>query len=122
MALCQLRTRPLSFEMTDGTRRVVIFLPWLSVPLMAALYFAVWDRLPARLAVHFNSSGAADGWMSRETMLAVSLGILLFVLAQYTWKLWREAGPNASRSVFVIYYAAIGIVTTVFLAILKFNL
>lgn len=108
--------------MTDGIRRVVICLPWLSAPLVAALYLAAWDRLPARLAVHFDSSGAADGWMSRATMLAVSLGILLFVLAQYTWRLWREAGPNAKRSAYVAYYAAVGIVTAVFLAILKFNL
>ena len=108
--------------MTDGIRRTVILLPWLALPVVAGLHLYVWDRLPEQLAVHFDSSGAANGWMGRGTMLAVEIGILLFVLAQYTWKILREPGQDAAPAVFVTYYAAVGIITAVFLAILKFNI
>lgn len=108
--------------MAEGNRRELglILLPWLALPLVVGAYLALWDRLPQRVAVKFDWSGAASDWMGRGALLGFEALILLFVLAQYTFKLLRE--PNASRWVLISYYAGIAIITTVFLAVLKYNL
>lgn len=37
------------------------------------------DELPARLASHFNASGAADGWMEKGTFIASWLATVVFL-------------------------------------------
>lgn len=106
--------------MKEGKRLALVLLPWLALPLVAGVHLALWDRLPERMAVKFDTSGAAGDWMGRGMLLGFEAVILLFVLAQYTFKLLRE--PNASRAVLLSYYAGILIITAVFLAVLKFNL
>jgi uncharacterized membrane protein len=47
--------------------------------LVVATFFAVssFGGLPERLAVHFDTNGAADGWISRESYrLAILVGLL----------------------------------------------
>ena len=112
-------------EGAEGNRRglALILLPWLALPLVAGVHLALWDRLPERVAVKFDWSGAATDWMSRGKMLVFDLCVLLFVLAQYTFKLLRR-DPSEGRSLWVVvsYYAGIGIITTVFLGVLLYNL
>lgn len=47
----------------------------------AALAQALWqhDRLPARVATHFDLAGRADGWMSRDNQTKAHLGLVLFI-------------------------------------------
>lgn len=55
--------------------------------LMPFIYLAtIWDSLPETIATHFNGSGEADGWGSKETliwgplvMLALSYGVFLLI-------------------------------------------
>ena len=110
--------------MTEGNRRglALILLPWLALPLVAGVHLALWDRLPEKVAVKFDWSGAAAEWMSRGMLLGLEVVVLLFVLAQYTFKLLREPSPGQSRWVVVSYYAGVAIVTAVFLFVLKSNL
>ena len=106
--------------MTVKKWHVLILLPWISLPIVLAGYAVFWSRLPERLAVHFDFSGAANGWMSRNQSVVVNIAILLFVLANFTFKLWgRESGD--SMKTMVAYYAAVIIIAGVFLAILKYN-
>lgn len=42
---------------------------------------ALWqhDRLPERVATHFNLAGQADGWMSRDNQTKAHIGLVLFI-------------------------------------------
>ena len=111
----------MSSPMTENARRILILLPWLALPLVAGCYALLWSRLPAELAVQFDSSGAVTNAFSRATSLLLDIAILLFILGRFTLKLWNAGGRDA-RALFAIYYLAVIFVTTVFLALLKFNL
>lgn len=108
--------------MTDRTRSLLVLLPWLSVPALAAGFAATWQRLPPRLAVHFDGGGAPNGWMSRWQFAAFTVVILVFVLANFTLKLFsgREAEKFNVRLLF--YYAGTALVLGAFGAVLKYNL
>lgn len=42
-----------------------------------------WRRLPERVASHFNASGAADGWMSRDSHLLLAAGLFIGMTALF---------------------------------------
>jgi hypothetical protein len=107
--------------MSDKKWRILILVPWLALPLLLGCYAALWSRLPAELALKFDWSGAAKETLGRTQTLLLNSAILLFVLGQYTLKLWGATGRD-SRAVMVTYYVAIIFITTLFLLILKFNL
>jgi nitric oxide reductase large subunit len=107
--------------MTGKNRRIIILLPWLALPLLVGCYAALWPRLPAELAVQFDSSGAATNSLGRTQSLLLDSAILLFVLGRFTFKLW-DAGERDARAITLTYYLAVIFITAVFLAILKFNL
>lgn len=48
---------------------------------LAVITQAFWqhDRLPERVATHFNLAGQADGWMSRDNQTKAHLGLVLFI-------------------------------------------
>ena len=60
--------------------RGFIALLWLALPVMALRYWLVWDRLPVRMASHFDAAGNPNGWMSREQSLVFTLGFLAFMV------------------------------------------
>ena len=106
--------------MSEKTARLLTLLPWLSLPAVASAYLLLWERVPARLAVHFDVSGEPDGWMSRRESLAFDLAVLLFILATYSWKLYRR-GPSRAPGQLALFNAAVVFLTAVFLALLKYN-
>jgi hypothetical protein len=101
--------------------RILIFLPWLALPLMLGCYALLWSRLPAEIAVQFDSSGAVTNSFDRADLLLLELTMLSFVLRQYTLELWDARRP-AERAKVITYYFAVIFITGIFLAILKFNL
>ncbi len=107
--------------MNEKRRRILIFLPWLALPLVVGCYAAAWSRLPAELAVKFDWSGAVADTLGRTPLLLLNSAILLFVLCQFTLRLWG-ADWRDMRAVVAAYYGAVIFITTVFLAILKYNL
>lgn len=108
--------------MTDRTRTALVLLPWLSAPAAAAAFAATWARLPARLAVHFDASGAPDGWMGRWQFAAFALGLLVFLLANFTWKLFGGRDPEKFLPRLLFYYAGTLLVLVVFGVVLGRNL
>ncbi len=42
-----------------------------------------WQHLPARVASHFNASGAVDGWMSKDANFFLSAGLLISLTATF---------------------------------------
>src|SRR6185369_1501240 len=59
----------------------VVFL----VLVAAALAQALWqhDRLPEKVAAHFNGAGRPDGWLSRGLHTAWHIGTILFLAALF---------------------------------------
>ena len=107
--------------MNDKTLRALVLLPWLSLPAVLLGFYALWQRVPERLAVHFGPSGAPDGWMSRRQFFAFSVGVLL-LLANFTWKL--RAGPAGGNfyARVLFYYAGTAFLVAVLFVVLRRNL
>jgi hypothetical protein len=68
--------------------QVAMWLPWLALPLTAARFWEVWDRLPLRMATHFAADGHPNGWMTREVALEFALGIMCFMLIVFSIALY----------------------------------
>ena len=62
--------------------QIVAGLTWLALalPLTALNYWRAWDRLPMRVAVHFDVNWQPSGWTSREGALMFALGTTTFLL------------------------------------------
>ncbi|MFL6256900.1 MAG: DUF1648 domain-containing protein [Pyrinomonadaceae bacterium] len=107
--------------MNTKTRRMLTLLPWLSLPIVAAVHLLLWDRIPEQLAVHFDLSGTPTGWMTRGQSLAFDLAVLLFILVLNTLKLRRQ-GRHEQQSALLIQNAAVLFITLIFLGLLKYNI
>jgi hypothetical protein len=81
----------------------IVFL-WLALPLAALQYTQVWSQLPLRVATHFNASGQANGWMSRDEAVDFAAGFMAFLLVIFTALLLY----NARHHVDTFSWAALG--------------
>jgi len=97
---------------------------WLLLPASALEYWRGWDRLPARMAVHFNANFEPNGYTSREGALMLGLGIMAVMLilctvaalAAYALK------PAASGPALLISYVVLGFIWFGNHSIIEFNL
>ncbi|MEV7276994.1 DUF1648 domain-containing protein [Streptomyces sp. NPDC093111] len=81
--------------------RLLAALPFLLALAVGPLLFALWrDRLPDRLATHFDLDGRADGFtaaagylvIGSALLLALGVGWTLFVRRRALWGAWATAG------------------------------
>ena len=107
--------------MKTSTGRLLTFLPWLSLPLVAAVHLLPWGRIPERLAVQFDTSGAVSNWMTRGQSLGFDLAVLLFILVTSTF-MPRRRGRDEQLSGLVILNAAVLFVTLLFFGLLRYNM
>lgn len=107
--------------MKSSTARLLTFLPWLSLPLLAAVHLLLWERIPERLAVQFDSAGAVTNWMTRGQSLAFDLAVLLLILVTSTFKL-RRRSLDEQLSGLVMLNAAVVFITLLFCGLLKYNI
>lgn len=84
---------------------------WLSVPLTALHFWLAWDRLPLRMATHFDDAWRPNGWSSRGDAVTLAFGMLGFALLVTTpaCYLVRARKPGHSWPVLVIAYFAVGL-------------
>jgi len=106
---------------------ILTALMWIALILTAMRYAQVWDRLPARMATHFNASGQPNGWMSRGTSLYFALGLTAFVLIIFTGiaLVIRKQNANSESSSIAIlgfFYLMLGCVFYVNNRVLAHNL
>jgi hypothetical protein len=57
---------------------------WLAPVATYIRYRQLWDRLPPRMASHFNAAGEANGWMTRGMSLDWSVGSVALVAAVFS--------------------------------------
>src|SRR5258708_2902207 len=75
-------------------------LAWLALPMTALNYSRTWDRLPPRVAVHFDINWQPNGWTSREGARTLALGMTAFLLVVFTIVAYiarRTAASTSSR-------------------------
>jgi hypothetical protein len=90
--------------------KTAIWLAWLALPTTALNYWRAWDRLPMRMAVHFDAHWRPDGWTTKEGSLRFALWVVTFMLvlctaASYTV---RARKPRSSWLVLISFYVALG--------------
>lgn len=61
-----------------------VVLAWLALPLTALNYSRSWDRLPTRMAIHFDANWQPNGWTTREGSRTLALGMTALLLAVFT--------------------------------------
>ena len=90
-------------------------LMWLALPLTALNYWRVWDRLPMRMAVHFDANWQPNGYTSREGALLLALGIIAFMLVLFTVASFavRTNKPNSAWPLMVVFYVTLTVLCLV---------
>jgi len=61
-----------------------IWLMWLALPITAFRFWVAWDRLPLRMASHFDINGRPNGWMPREAAFYLALGLTALIVVVFT--------------------------------------
>lgn len=107
--------------MKTSTERLLTLLPWLSLPLVAAVHLLLWERTPERLAVQFDGSGNVTNSMTRGQSLAFELCVILFILVTSALKL-RGRDEDERRSGLLILNATVLFVLLVFFGLLRYNI
>jgi uncharacterized membrane protein len=101
-----------------------VWLMWLALPITALTYWRLWDRLPMRMAVHFDANWQPNGYTSREGSLMLGVGIMAVMLVLFTIAglVVRALKPASSWSMLVVFYVALGLLWFVNNSIVERNL
>jgi hypothetical protein len=104
--------------------KTLTWLTWLALPATALLYWRAWDRLPARMAVHFDANWQPNGYTSREGAVMLGMGVLAFLLLTFTIAavIARAQKPGASWPMLIVFYVVLGILWYANNFIVEFNL
>ena len=111
--------------MNRNAFQIALGLEWLVIPIVALRYWSVWDRLPLRIATHFNAAGEPNGWMTRDASLWFMVSMLAFVLTVFTLvvSLVHKSGPKAiAWAVLAFSYFVAGFIAIANEAVLNYNL
>src|SRR5437588_1262196 len=94
---------------TSAFEWLLVGLPWASIPVLAAHFISVWDRLPARIATHFDLQGHPNGWQSPASLAVFALAALALELAILTPLMMRAFHLRSLwRALTIITYIACG--------------
>ncbi len=78
--------------MTRSWYKTLIALLWVAPVALGIRYRQIWDRLPIRMASHFDAAGRANGWMTRDAALYFDLAFLVFLAAIFSVVLYLVQG------------------------------
>jgi uncharacterized membrane protein len=97
---------------------------WLALPITALNYWQNWDRLPMRMAVHFDANWQPNGYTSREGSLMLGFCIMAFMLLIFTVGLLivHAQKPAAAWPLLVVFYLSLGLLWFVNHSIVEWNL
>ena len=102
----------------------LLWLMWLALPATALDYWQAWDRLPERMAVHFNAEWQPNGFATKQGALELGLGIMVVMLVLFTTAglIAQVSKPSASWPMLVAFYVALGFLCYGNYSIVRFNL
>ena len=100
-----------------------IALLWAAIPAIYFQYQSVWDRLPVRMATHFNAAGQPNGWASRDSSMWFIMGITAIIVAAATVvTVSLRKHLATSWAVLGMFYLILGILYRVSAAVIDYNL
>jgi hypothetical protein len=110
--------------MNRNCYKAAVLMMWLALPTAAWNYWSVWDRLPRRMAVHFDANWQPSGFTSREGALELGLGIMAVMLVLFTVAtlIMYALKPVAALPALLVAYVVIGFCWYGNYSIVKFNL
>ncbi|HWH59692.1 MAG TPA: DUF1648 domain-containing protein [Terriglobales bacterium] len=98
-------------------------LQWLALPILVLEFGSVWQKLPERMATHFDLAGQPNGWMAREEAVLVMLGISAAVLIIATWIASRVKEADATAwGLIAVFYIIQGTLIYAAQSMIDFNL
>ena len=102
----------------------LVWLMWLALPITALKYWRNWDRLPVRMAVHFDANWQPNGYTSREGALMLGLGIMAVMLLFFTIGalVANALKPAAEWPLLLAFYLGLGFLWYANNSIVEFNL
>jgi hypothetical protein len=99
---------------------------WFAPAAIGLRYWQIWDRLPLRIAGHFDAAGRANGWMTRDVSLYYTVGFLASLAAVFTIVLYvvqkKYALAKLSWALLVFLNVEMWTVAYAMNSILEFNL
>lgn len=107
--------------MKTTTPRLLLLLPWLSLPLVAAVYALLWERIPEHLITHFDPAGRPNGSMTRGQSLVFDLAVLLVILVGTNLRIRRQA-PRERNTKLILLFLAVTFATLLFFEVLRYNI
>jgi len=106
--------------------QAAVVLAWLALPLTALNYSRAWDRLPMRIAVHFDANWQPNGWTTREGSRTLALGMTAFMLVVFTIASYvaRRTNPSSlsTWALVAVFYLVLGVICYVNTWIVERNL
>lgn len=104
--------------------KTLTWLMWAMLAVSALNYWMVWDRLPARMAVHFDANFQPNGYTSKEGAVELGLGIMavMLVILTVAGLTAHAVRPKSAWAVLVIAYIVLGFLWYGNHSIIKFNL
>jgi hypothetical protein len=103
--------------------KVLVASMWLALPVIALSYWLAWDRLPSRLATHFDAAGHANGWMPPENSLIFGLVVTAVMLGIFTIILTLGRKSEVfSWAMLGFSYVLVGVMVYANESILNYNL
>jgi hypothetical protein len=106
--------------------QTLTWLMWLVLPLSAVRFWLAWDRLPLRMATHFDITGQPNGWMPRATALYLVLcltALMVMVFTVISYVAHKTHAPDAfSWSLLGFFYLVIGFVYARNSGVVQYNL
>lgn len=109
--------------MARSLYRLFSWVLWLGLPVAGLRLFTVWDRLPMRLATHFDLAGRPNGWMSPNGFLAFTLITITAIAGISTIAAYRASQPDLSAwTLLGFFYVVVGILYGAADGIVNYNL
>jgi hypothetical protein len=96
---------------------------WVAIPAIYYQYQNVWDRLPARMATHFDINNHPNGWSSKESSMWFILCLTAFIVLLATVLLARIRKPDtAAWTILVLFFLVLGILFRASASVIEYNL
>ena len=110
--------------MLRSAYKPMLLLMWLALVASALGYWGSWDRLPARMAVHFDKNFDPNGYSSREGAAEIGLGIMAVMVLLFTIAglIAHAMKPVAAWPMLLFFYVVVGILWYGNYSVLRFNL
>ena len=109
-------------ELDSYTKRLLAL--WLALPATALNFWLFWNRLPARIAMHYDINGRPTSWASPNELRTLSLGFLALVLLVVTGTgfLVAHVRSDRAKAAIIPLSLAIGLVWALLNGFVWFNL